>query len=423
MALLISVVVITILVSSQCSLYEAVLYSTRMGTLEAEKTGGKRRAKALKLIAMKREISIPLSAILILNTIANTAGATLAGMYAARALGDGMVPIFSIAFTLGILFFAEIIPKTLGALHWRSLWPAIVWPLTLMKVLLFPFILITQQFSGFLTQRGATAPQVTEEDILGTIRLGAKGGEISQWESRMLHNIINLETKQVREIMTPRTVMFTLDEEMTVEAAVELAGEKGFTRIPVYRGDRENIVGYVMIHDLNSAKTLSRPQTRLSALTKPILFVRETENCLVLMTHFLKKRRHIAVIGDDYGGVAGLVTLEDLIETVLGTEIVDENDSVVDLQKMARNRMQQRFYMEREHREAESAGEEDGPPSVAADVGAQEDIDPTSEEEMSPENLLAFSPLDSMAAEADVPPPRGEDGREAAGEPEPPPEG
>jgi CBS domain containing-hemolysin-like protein len=421
MALLISVVVITILVSSQCSLYEAVLYSTRMGTLEAEKTGGKRRAKALKLIAMKREISIPLSAILILNTIANTAGATLAGMYAARALGDSMVPAFSVAFTLGILFFAEIIPKTLGALHWRSLWPAIVWPLTLMKVLLFPFILVTQQFSGFVTQRGATASQVTEEDILGTIRLGAKGGEISQWESRMLHNIINLETKQVREIMTPRTVMFTLDEEMTVEAAVELAGEKGFTRIPVYRGDRENIVGYVMIHDLNSAKTLSRPQTRLGALTKPILFVRETENCLVLMTHFLKKRRHIAVIGDDYGGVAGLVTLEDLIETVLGTEIVDENDSVVDLQKMARNRTQRRFYVEREHRESESAEGEGGPSPVSAEADAQ-DIDRTSEE-MSAEELLAFSPLDSAAAEAAVSPPRGGDGRKAVRAPDSPPEG
>lgn len=348
MVILISVVVLTILISSQCSLYEAVLYSTRMGSLEAEKTGGPRRAKAMKMIQMKREISIPLSAILILNTVANTAGATLAGMYAAKALGDGLVPAFSIAFTLAILLFAEIVPKTLGAIHWRRLWPAVVWPLTLMKWLLYPFIIVTQQFAGFLTRPGDAAPAVTEEDILGTIRLGAKGGEISQWESLMLHNIIHLETKQVREIMTPRTVMFTLDEEMTVEEASSLAAEKGFTRIPVYRGDRENIVGYVMIHDLNSAKTLSRPQTRLAALTKPILFVRETENCRVLMTHFLKKRRHIAVIGDEYGGVAGLVTLEDLIETVLGTEIVDENDSVVDLQKMARNRMQERFYASQE---------------------------------------------------------------------------
>lgn len=401
MLILISVVVFTILISSQCSLYEAVLYSTRMGTLEAEKTGGKRRVKAMKMIHMKREISMPLSAILILNTIANTAGATLAGMYAAKALGDGLVPAFSVAFTLGILFFAEIIPKTLGAIHWRRLWPGVVWPLTLMKWLLYPFILITQQFAGFMTRSGEETPAVTEEDILGTIRLGAKGGEISQWESLMLHNIIHLETKEVREIMTPRTVMFSLDEEMTVEDASALAAERGFTRIPVYRGDRENIVGYVMIHDLNSAQTLSRPQTRLGALTKPILFVRETENCRVLMTHFLKKRRHIAVIGDEYGGVAGLVTLEDLIETVLGTEIVDENDSVVDLQKMARNRMQGRFYAEREGGEARefSAGDEaDEEPMGSADLPADiSDLDGLVADELE---------ADEPDAESPAPPPR-----------------
>ncbi|MFP4390660.1 MAG: CNNM domain-containing protein, partial [Desulfococcaceae bacterium] len=145
MAILISVVVLTLLISSQCSLYEAVLYSTRMGSLEAEKIGGPRRVKAMKMIQMKREISIPLSAILILNTVANTAGATLAGMYAAKALGDGLVPAFSIVFTLAILFFAEIVPKTIGAIHWRRLWPAVVWPLSLMKWLLYPLIVVTHQ--------------------------------------------------------------------------------------------------------------------------------------------------------------------------------------------------------------------------------------------------------------------------------------
>lgn len=393
MAILITVVVLTILISSQCSLYEAILYSTRMGTLESEKTDGKRGAKALKLIHMKREISVPLSAILILNTIANTAGATIAGMYAAKALGESMVPVFSIAFTLGILLFAEIIPKTLGALHWRSLWPVVVWPLTAMKFLLFPFIFVLNRFSGFLVVPGAAGPPVTEEDILGTIRLGAKGGEISQWESLMLHNIINLETKTVREIMTPRTVMFTLDERTTVEEAATAAAEKGFTRIPVYRGDRENIVGYVMIHDLNSAKVLSRPRTRIGAIVKPILFVREIENCLVLMTHFLKKRRHIAVIGDDYGGVAGLVTLEDLIETVLGTEIVDENDSVVDLQKMARNRMQRRFDAEREGGDGNDPNvpEAYAAESMAAERAAPDDPDFDRSRDAEPKMPRSFS--------------------------------
>ncbi len=350
MLVLIVVVVLTIFISAQCSLYEAVLYSTRLGTLESEKTEGteKHRAKAARMIRMKSHISMPLSSILILNTIANTAGATIAGMYASKALGDNMVPLFSICFTLAILFAAEIIPKTVGALYWRTLWPHIIWPLTLMKYMLYPFILLIQYLSSALTRQDETVSPVTEEDILGTIRLGARGGEISQWESRMLHNIINLETKTVEEIMTPRTVMFTLDESMPVQEASELASEQGFTRIPVYRGDRENIVGYVVIHDLSSANVLSKPETPLAKLVKPIQFVRETENCLVLLTHFLTERRHIAMIGDEYGGVNGLVTLEDVLETVLGTEIVDENDSVVDLQKMARNRMKKRLYIERE---------------------------------------------------------------------------
>ena len=359
MTILIMVVILTILISSQCSLYEAVLYSTRMGTLEAEKTEGKRQKKAIKMIRMKSRISVPLSAILLLNTVANTAGATIAGMYASKELGDTMMPLFSVGFTIAILLFAEIIPKTLGAVHWKTLWPTIVWPLTIMNYLLYPFIYLTQKFSDALTRRGTTTSPVTEEDILGTIRLGERDGEISRWESLMLHNIINLETKSVEKIMTPRTVMFSIDEKLSVKSACEIINKKGFTRIPVYREDRENIVGYVVIHDMNSADVMNKPDMHLSDITKPIIFVREDENCLSLLTHFLKKRLHIAMIGDEYGGVAGLVTLEDLLETMLGTEIVDENDSVVDLQKLARKRRQKRFYLEQGMKNNEVPGKDE----------------------------------------------------------------
>jgi CBS domain containing-hemolysin-like protein len=337
MSVLFFVVFLTIFISAQCSLYEATLYSTRLGTLEAAKSKAKTRQMARKMIQMKKQISEPIAAILILNTIANTAGATIAGMYAHKTLGVGLVPIFSIAFTFAILFFAEIIPKTMGAVHWRTLWPVIVWPLAVIKYPLFPLIWITEKFSTFLTRGRSTTP-MTEEDILGAIRLGAKEGEISQWESLMVHNIIKLENTEVREVMTPRKVMFSLDTNMTVEEALKAAGAKGITRIPVYRDDKENIEGYVMIHELGSARALSEPNTPLSAIVKPISFVSETINCLTLLNRFLKKRSHIAIIEDQYGSVAGLVTLEDLLETVLGAEIVDETDKVVDLQKLARKR-------------------------------------------------------------------------------------
>lgn len=335
MVILLVVVFLTIFISAQCSLYEATLYSTRMGSLEAARSKAKTKGIARRMIQMKRQISAPIAAILILNTIANTAGATIAGMYAHQVLGTSLVPLFSALFTLGILFFAEIIPKTLGAVYWRSLWPLVAGPLIVMKNGLYPFIFVTEKFTVWLTRGRATAP-ITEEDILGVVRLGAKEGEISDWESLMVQNIISLENKRVEEVMTPRTVIFSLEEETPVAEALDSAGAKGFTRIPVYHEDKENITGYVMIHDLGSAKALSEPKANLSSIAKPIASVPKTTNCLTLLNSFLKKRRHIAVVKDEYGGVAGLVTLEDLLEVVLGAEIVDERDMVVDMQQLAR---------------------------------------------------------------------------------------
>ena len=334
MTVLLLVVFITIFVSALCSLYEATLYSTRMGALEAAAAEKKPNRLAGKMIKMKKNISVPIASILILNTIANTAGATIAGMYAHKVFGGAFVPVFSIVLTLAILIFSEIIPKTFGVVHWRTVWPTIVWPLIMMKYLLYPLIMVIQKFSELLI-RGQSSADITEEEILGFVRQGAKQGEISDWESLIIHNIINLENIQIQEVMTPGTVMFRLDEKLTVADALNLAADKGFTRIPVYRDEKENIVGYIIINDLVSSKTLDEPEIRLSSLVKPVIFELETESCLTLLTRFLKKRRHISIVEDEYGSIAGLITLEDIIETILGSEIVDENDTVEDLQKLA----------------------------------------------------------------------------------------
>lgn len=356
MFVLITIVILTILISAHCSLCEAVLYSTRLGMLESEKAEGRRSYKAAKFIEMRKQISIPLSSILILNTAAHTAGSLIAGRYAHEMLEASWFPLFSTMFMLVILFFGEIIPKTLGAVHWRYFWHLIVMPLNVMKYMLYPLIFISHKISESMTHE-SMAPMMTEKDILGAIRLGVKDGEISPMESKMLHNIIRLEEKEIRQVMTPRTVMFTLDENMTMEDAFDKAIEEGFSRIPLYRKEKENIVGYVMLHDLTSAKLLSRQNLRLSSLSKPIPIVPEKQNCLVMLTEFLKKRRHIAITCDEYGGVSGLVSLEDILETMLGTEIVDENDSVVDLQKLARKQRQKRFDMVKTEAEASSATE------------------------------------------------------------------
>ncbi len=337
MTILIIVVIVTILISANCSLYEAVLYSTRMGTLESAKTQESKPKLARQFIVMKKNISIPIAAILILNTVANTAGATIAGMYAADALGAALVPVFSLVFTLAILFFSEIAPKTIGAVHWRKLWPYIVWPLTLMKTALYPIIFITEKFTALFI-KGHKAPAITEDEILAMVHLGAREGEISREESNMVRNIIDLEEKTAQQIMTPRRVVFSLDAAMPLEKACQLARENDFTRIPVFEGDRENIIGYVTVRDICFPKNSKEPPASVKSLVRESSHFPETTNCLTLLSNFLKNRIHIAVISDEFHGVAGIVTLEDLIETVLGREIVDELDSVVDLQEEARKR-------------------------------------------------------------------------------------
>lgn len=341
MAILILVVVLTIFISANCSLFEATLYSTRMARLEAERTKPERATVAKRFIHLKRNIALPIASILILNTISNTGGATVAGMYAGEALGYHMMPIFSIAFTLAILAFAEIMPKTLGAVYWRNVWPYIVWPLTAMNYALYPAVIVAQKFGNLFT-RGKAVPAVTEDEILALVRMGAKEGEIKASESLLVHNIIALEDIRIKEIMTPRTVIFSLDSSLTVGEAVREVDQKGHTRIPIYEQDRENIIGYIITHDLFSARTLDSPDTPVRSIVKPISFVPETRDALALLITALKQRQHVFVVVDEYGGVAGLITLEDLLETLLGEEIVDETDKVVDLQESARQRRPQR---------------------------------------------------------------------------------
>lgn len=335
MLALASIVLFTVLISFLASTLEAVLYSTRVGTLEASKAGGMNVTAAEHFIDMKKRISIPIASILIINTIANTVGATMAGFYAADALGAGRLALFSIVFTLLILFFGEIMPKTVGVVYWRSLWPLVVWPLRALKFALYPAVFVTQKFSNLFV-KGKWPPQITEDEILAAVRIGATEGEITHGESDLVHNIIDLENKAVRDIMTPRTVIFSLEADMTISEAMGAVDGKGFTRIPIYEGDRENIIGYVMIHDLFSVKSLAQSQSKLRTLARSISFTPATTNSLELLTQFLRHRRHISVVVDEYGGVAGLVTLEDLVETLLGNEIVDETDRVVDLQERAR---------------------------------------------------------------------------------------
>jgi CBS domain containing-hemolysin-like protein len=335
MTLLILIVFLTMTISGICSLFEAVLYSTRVGTLEVAKKNEKKKTLANKLLCMKRNIAAPIAAILILNTISNTAGASVAGMFAAKELGANYVPLFSVVFTLGILFLSEIIPKTVGAVHWRYLWSMIVVPLSFIKFMLHPLIFVTQKLSNFIT-KGHPHETITEEEILAAAQMGARNGEISDQEHLIIDNLINLENRIVREIMTPRPVVFSMDAQLKIPVALKIAAEKGFSRIPIFEDDREHIIGYVRIHDLSSTKNLENLEISLKDIARPISFVPETINCFTVLFDFLSTKKQVAIVIDEFGGVSGLITLEDLLETLLGHEIVDEHDKAIDLQEVAR---------------------------------------------------------------------------------------
>lgn len=334
MLVLVLVVMVTLAVSATCSLFEAVLYSTRMGTLESSRAQPALRKRALKMIGMKKDISAPIAAVLVLNTIANTAGATAAGMYASKIFPAWGVIAFSVLFTLAILVLAEIIPKTAGAGHWRGLWPWIVYPLEIIRSSLYPLVWLSQKVADvFGAAKHAT---ITEDEILALMHIGTQEGEFSRDESRMVRNIIRLEEQPVSEIMTPRSIIFALDVELKLHRAHESSQDCGFSRIPVYKDDREHIIGYVLREDIEKGRGQRRHTLR--SLLRPITAVPDSTTCLNLLTYLLKHRGHIAIVHDEFGGLSGLVSLEDLLETILGHEIVDETDKLVDTREAARSR-------------------------------------------------------------------------------------
>ncbi|MBZ0112597.1 MAG: hemolysin family protein [Thermoanaerobaculia bacterium] len=323
MTILIFVVAGTLLLSALCSLLEATLYSTRSTTLEATRAQGRHVQGAEAFIALKRKIAEPTAAILILNTVANTAGATVAGMLAARHLGVSAVPLFSVFLTLAILLFSEILPKTYGALHWRGLWPVLVWPLVALRKALKPAIWLTEKFSS-LFSRGRTLPVTTEGEILAMIQLGAKDGELTPTELELLTAVFRFDETTVKEIMIPRHEVMALAVGWSVERCAQMVRDHKHTRYPLCSGSLDSALGVIHVKDLigldpNQAIDLvpmARPLDRIPDLL-PIRKVLRTMQ---------ESRSHLALVVDEHGTVVGAVTLENVIEQIVGS-VQDEFDS------------------------------------------------------------------------------------------------
>ena len=279
----------------------------------------------------------PIAAILSLNTIANTGGAAVVGAVALKLFGAAWVGYFSVIFTLLILLFAEVIPKTAGVTYSRLLAGLIARPLQLLVWVFTPLIWLTR-FATRLVSRGHEEQRVSAEELIVMARLGEKSGGIDEHEARVIHGILSLGDKTVRQIMTPRTVMFTLSVGMTLKEVQEEVGMLSHSQVPVYDENHEDIVGVVHRREALAALAEGQEEKRLEEVMRPVEFVAESLSLEQLLELFLERRKHLVVALDEFGGLAGLVTLEDVLEEILGEEIVDEFDQVVDMRELARRR-------------------------------------------------------------------------------------
>lgn len=326
---------IAILVSFFCSLAEAALYAVPWADIEKLRSEKKKSGELL--FAMRSNVDKPIAAILTLNTVANTAGSTIAGASFLAVYGPSHMALFTTIFTILILAFGEIAPKTLGVAHSVPLAKTLAVPLNILVKILSPILWITGLATRLLSPP-ASAPQISEDDIKAISSLSLQAGRIKPYEDNFIRNILALDQKRVRDILTPRTVVFSLPEDMTVEEAYKDPRIWNFSRIPVYGDDNEDIVGLVDRRGLARNFTEDKKKLPLSAVMRPIHFVQESQTLDRLLRELLKSRVHLFAVLDEYGGLAGVVSLEDALEEILGSEIVDESDNVADLRALARER-------------------------------------------------------------------------------------
>lgn len=330
---LIMAVSFAIIISATCSVFEAVLYSLPMSRVEM--LADKRPASAAILKILKDNIDQPITAILTLNTIAHTMGAAFAGAAAASVFGESNIIWFSIVFTLAILLLSEILPKTIGVEFNWPLAPYIARPLQLMVIVLKPIILMCQAVTRLIPRKNSSL--VSAEELTTIARMSRKSGEIEKDQEQVITNILDLRDKTVRQVMTPRTVTFSLSKEMTVAEAA-LLKEKWHihSRVPIYGRDTDDVVGIVLSYEVMMAAADDKHDLKLEKIMQTVHFVPETAPLNKVFIDFFEKQQHLFVVVDEYGSVTGVISMEDVIEEIMGREIVDESDRTQDMRALAR---------------------------------------------------------------------------------------
>lgn len=347
MTLLIIFATLSIFFSFLCSILEAVLLSVTPTFINVKKQEGKGFAAQLEVL--KNDVDKPLIAILTLNTVAHTVGAILVGVQAEQLpykidlFGMNMVGVISAIMTVLILVVSEIIPKTIGATHWKRL---AGFSTSVLTVLIFIFkwtgILWILQLFTKIFGKGGHGSVLSREDFTAMADIAEQEGVFQESESKVIKNLLNFKEVLVRDIMTPRSVLKTADEEQTIQEFFDENPTLRFSRIPIYEGHSDNITGYFLKDQLLEAIIKGEGNQALKNIKRTILVTKRSLPIPNLFEELIDQREHIALVVDEYGSVSGLVTQEDMIETLLGLEIMDESDNIEDLQLLARKSWERR---------------------------------------------------------------------------------
>ena len=339
MTLLFFYLFLALVVSFLCSVMESVLLSTPVSYLYAKEESGGKSAKIF--IRLKDNIDRPLAAILSLNTVAHTIGAAGVGAQATKVFGEVYFGVISVILTLLILIFSEIIPKTIGAQHWRRMAMTSGRIIQAMIIITYPLVIMTGYISKLISS-SREEKSVSREEISAMAAIGTEEGIIEKKENRIIQNIFRLRYIKAADIMTPRVVVAVADESMPLKDFLKNKQFLHFSRIPVYANNREEITGYIFRHQVFEKLAEKESTLTLKDIIRDIVVVREAQSLLSLWDILLKKKEHIALVVDEYGGMAGIVTMEDIIESILGLEIVDESDTITDMQQYAREKWNER---------------------------------------------------------------------------------
>ena len=327
-------IVFALAFSFLCSISEAVLLSITPSYIEREMERHPRRGRLLRALKVEN-VDRSLAAILTLNTIAHTVGAIGSGAEATLLFGSAWFGVFSAAMTLAILFLSEIVPKTIGAVYWQALVTPSLRFIRILIVVLYPIVWISEKLTRIIARTGG-APAFTRDEFMAMMRIGQEAGQIHSTESRVIRNLFRFGSLKVTDIMTPRTQVLALPEDATVSEAMEMVTRHPVSRLPVYDDDIDHVTGFVLRVDVLLRQAQDQPGEQLLALRRDIVMIPESLTLSLLFDRLLKDNQHIAIVVDEFGGTSGLVTLEDLVETMMGIEIMDETDNIEDLRLLAR---------------------------------------------------------------------------------------